>query len=162
MNTTVGVYATHEQAIEAVQELKRAGYPVEKVSLIGKAVIIDDLMHVKYKRGIKNVPAIIGAIAGPILGMLTGMKLFAIPGLGFLFGIGAAIGAMAGFSIGIITGGVISLFANLIIRSRTVLKYHEHLEEKGFQIIVHGNEKDVNKAKEILDSHWESKEANSH
>ena len=40
MNTTVGVYDTHEKAIEAVQELKRAGYPVQQVSLIGKAVII--------------------------------------------------------------------------------------------------------------------------
>jgi len=48
MNTIVGVYATHEKAIEAVQELKRAGYPVQQVSLIGKAAIIDDLMHVKH------------------------------------------------------------------------------------------------------------------
>jgi hypothetical protein len=161
MNTTVGVYATHEQAIEAVQELKRAGYPVQQVSLIGKAVIIDDLMHVTQNRGIKNVPAIIGAIAGPILGMLSGMKLLAIPGLGFLFGIGAAVGAMAGFSIGILSGGAISLLAILVIRSRSVLKYHEHLEEKGFQIIVHGTEKDANKAKEILDSHRQSMETNS-
>ena len=162
MNTTVGEYATHEQAIEAVQELNRAEYPVQQVSLIGKAVIIDDLLHIKHNRMIKNVPAIIGAIAGPILGMLTGMKLFAIPGLGFLFGIGAAVGAMAGLSIGIVSGGVISLFAILLIRSRNVLKYHEHLEEKGFQIIVHGNEKDVIKAKEILDRHREFMETNSH
>ncbi len=155
MNTAVGEYATHEQAIEAVQELNRAGYPVQQVSLIGKAVIIDDLIHTKHKP-IENVPAIIGAIVGPILGMLTGMKIFAIPGLGFLFGIGAMIGAMAGFSIGILSGGVISLIAVLIIRSRTVVKYHEHLEEKGYQIIVHGNENDVNKAKELLDRHRES------
>jgi len=105
MNATAVVYATHEQAIEAVQELKRTGYPIQQISLIGKAVIIDDLMHVKQNRGIKNIPVIIGAIAGPILGMLSGMKLFAIPGLGFLFGIGAMIGALAGFSIGIFTGG---------------------------------------------------------
>ncbi len=162
MNTTVGVYVTHDEAIEAVRKLKNAGYPVQKVSLIGKAVIIDDLMHVSQNKGIKNVPAIIGAIAGPILGMLSGMKLFAIPGLGFLFGIGGLIGALAGFSIGIFTGGAISLLAILIIKSRAVLKYREHLEEKGFQIIVHGDANDVSKAKAILDSHEESLEANSH
>lgn len=156
MNTTVGVYDTHEKAIEAVQELKRAGYPVQQVSLIGKAVIIDDLMHVRHNRGIKNVPAIIGAILGPMLGLLTGVKLFAIPGFGFLFGIGAVLGAMAGFSLGIAGGGVISLAAILVIRSRAVLKYHEHIEEKGFQVIAHGNENEVNKAKQILDSHKNS------
>ena len=152
MNKTVGVYDTHEKAIEAVEELKRAGYPVQQVSLIGEAVIIDDLMHVRKNRWIKNVPAIIGAIAGPILGLLAGVKLFAIPGLGFLFGIGAALGALAGFSLGIACGGAISLIAILVIRSRTVLKYREHFEEKGFKVIAHGNDKEVNKAKEILDS----------
>jgi hypothetical protein len=153
MNTTVGVYDTHEKAIEAVQELKRAGYPVQQISLIGKAVIIDDLMHVKHNRRIKNVPAITGAILGPILGVLTGVKLFAIPGLGFLFGIGAVLGALAGFSLGIVGGGVITLVAILVIKSGAVLKYREHIEEKGFQVIAHGNDAEVNKAKEILDGY---------
>jgi hypothetical protein len=102
------------------------------------------------------VPAIIGAILGPILGLLTGMKLFAIPGFGFLFGIGGVLGAIAGFSLGIAGGGVISLFAILVIRSRARLKYREHIEEKGFQVIAHGNENEVNKAKLILDSHKNS------
>jgi hypothetical protein len=153
MNTTVGVYDTHEKAIEAVQELKRAGYPVQQISIIGKAVVIDDLMHVKHNRRIKNVPAIAGAILGPILGILTGVKLFAIPGLGFLFGIGAVLGALAGFSLGIACGGVLSLIAILVIKSRAVLKYNEHIEEKGFQVIAHGNDAEVNKAKEILDGY---------
>ena len=153
MNTTVGVYDTHEKAIEAVEKLKRAGFPVQQVSLIGKAVVIDDLMRVKNNRKIKNAPAIIGAILGPLLGILTGLKLFAIPGLGFLFGIGAILGALAGFSLGIVGGGILSLIAILVIKSRSVLKHHEHIEEKGFQVIAHGNNEEVNKAKEILDSH---------
>ena len=153
MNTIVGIYSTHEKAIEAIEELKRTGYPIQQVSLIGKAVVIDDLMHIKNNRKIKNAPAIIGAILGPILGILAGVKIFALPGLGFLFGIGAVLGALAGFSLGIACGGVLSLIAILVIKSRSVLKYHEHIEEKGFQIIAHGNNEEVNKAKEILDSY---------
>ena len=153
MNTIAGVYASHEKAIEAVQELKRAGYPVEQVSLIGKAVIIDDLMHVRHNRWIKNTPAIIGAILGPIVGLLTGIKIFTIPGLGFLFGIGPLLGALAGFSLGIAGGGVLSLVAILVIKSRSLLKYHEHLEEKGFQVIAHGTTEEGNKAKVILDGY---------
>jgi hypothetical protein len=162
MNTTIGVYDTHEKAIKAVEELKRTGFPVQQVSLIGKAVVIDDLMHVKHNRRIKNVPAITGAILGPILGILTGVKLFAIPGFGFLFGIGPILGALAGFSLGIAFGGAISLFAILVIRSRALLKYHEHTEEKGFQVVAHGNIDEINKAKEILKSKKESVEPKSH
>jgi membrane protein DedA with SNARE-associated domain len=119
-------------------------------------------MHVKHNRGIKNVPAIIGAIVGPILGLLSGVKLFAIPGFGFLFGIGAVLGALAGFSLGIAGGGIISLAAILVIRNRARLKYHEHFEEKGFQVIAHGNENEVKKAKQILDSYKNSMGPNSH
>ena len=153
MNTTVGEYDTHETAIEAVEELKRAGFPVQQVSLIGKAVIIDDLMHVKTNRWIKNAPAIVGVILGPILGLLTGVKIIAIPGLGFLFGTGPVLGILAGFSLGIACGGFLSLIAILAIKSRSKLKYHEHIEERGFQVIAHGSIEEINKAKEILASY---------
>ncbi len=110
-------------------------------------------MHFKKNRWIKNKPAIIGAIAGPILGILTGVKIFAIPGLGFLYGTGAALGALAGFSLGIVCGGIISLFSILLIKSHVFLKYHEHIEEKRFQVIAHGTKEDANRAIKILDGY---------
>jgi len=151
MNTVVGAYATHEKAIEAVEALKCARYPVQQISLIGKAVIIDDLMHVNHTSWKKNVPVITGAILGPFLGILTGTQLFAIPGFGFLYGIGAVLGALAGFSLGIVGGGVFTLLATLVVKSRSVVKYKEHMEERGFQVITHGNKEDVKRAKEILE-----------
>jgi len=160
MNTIVGTFSTHEKAIEAVEKLKLSGYPVEQISLIGKAVIIDDLIHVKYYSWIKNAPAIVGAILGPILGMLMGVKILPIPGFGFPFGAGAFVGALAGFSFGLAGGGVLSLLAIFAIKRRSVLKYNEHVEEKGFQVIAHGNNKEVNQAKEILESYKAKEEIN--
>ncbi len=156
MKKTVGVYSTHEKAIEVVQEFKNAGYPVQQLSIIGKSIVVDDLMHISTNMWIKNVPAFVGAGIGPILGILTGLKLFAIPGLGFLFGIGAIPGALAGFSLGLAFGGVISLIAILVIKSRSVLKYREHTVEKGFQVIAHGNSEQINQAKEIFATNREN------
>ena len=153
LNTVVGIYTSHEKAIEAVEELKRTGYPVEQVSLIGMAVIINDLMHIRHYRRLKNTPAIIGGILGPILGILSGLKVFIIPGFGFLFGTGVILGALAGFSIGIVGGGVISLLTILLVKRHNKLKYSEHFEEKGFQVIAHGNKADINKAKAILEGY---------
>jgi len=153
MNTAVGLYASHEKAIEAVLLLGQAGYPVQKVSLLGKAVIIDDLLYVKSNKWIKNVPVTLGAILGPILGILTGMNVLAIPGFGFLSGTGVMLGALAGFSMGIVAGGVPSLFATLVIKTRAVLKYKEHTEERGFRVIAHGTSIEIEKAREILRTH---------
>ncbi len=157
MNTTIGVYDTHEKAIEAVGVLKGAGFPVQQLSLIGKAAIIDDLMRVKSTKWIINTPAIIGAIIGPTLGILAGARIIVIPGLGFLSGIGAFLGALAGFSLGLAAGGMVSLILTLAIKKVFVLKYHEHIEEKGFQVVVHGNNEDTNKAKVILEHSMELK-----
>ena len=121
MKKIVGLYSTHEKAIEVVQEFKNAGYPVQQLSIIGKSIVVDDLMYISTNTWVKNVPALVGAGIGPILGILTGLKLFTISGLGFLFGIGAIPGALAGFSLGFAFGGVISLIAILVIKSRFYL-----------------------------------------
>ena len=153
MNTTIGVYPTHEKAIEALEALKSAGYPVQQISLIGKAVIVDDLMKVNYTGWKKNIPVMTGAILGPCLGILAGVNIFAIPGFGFLSGTGIAVGALAGFSIGIVAGGVFTLGSTLLIKSRSVLEYKEHIVEKGFQVIAHGNNEEIKRAKEILENY---------
>ena len=161
MKTVVGVYETHERAIEAVEELKRAGYPIGQVSLVGKSEVINDLIHVSYNRWIKNVPVLIGVIAGPIVGLLSGVKLISIPGIRFLYGMGAFAGAMAGFSLGMVCGGVLSLIAILVIKRRGVIKYREHTMKKGFQLIAHGNKAGVNEAKTILKKFEDQLESNS-
>lgn len=153
MNTTIGVYPTHEKAIEALEALKSAGYPVQQISLIGKAVIVDDLLKVKYTGWKKNVPVLTGAIVGPLLGISAGVKLFAIPGFGFLLGTGAVVGALAGFSIGIAAGGVFTLISTLLVKSRAILTYKEHIVEKGFQVIVHGNVEEIKRARGILEEY---------
>jgi uncharacterized membrane protein len=151
MNKTIGKCATHEKAIEAILELKRSGYPVEKVSLVGKAVIVDDHLYVTNNKWLKNIPAIVGAVLGPILGILIGLKIIAFPGFGFLFGVGAKIGALAGFSIGIAAGGIVSLISILVFKSRHFLNYDEHSKEQSFRVIAYGSTEEVNRAKTILD-----------
>ena len=163
MKSTIGVYASHKKAIEAIRELKDSGYPVQQVSLIGKAKIIDDHMHISQNRWMKDGPVSIGVILGPILGVLTGAGIFSIPGLGFIFGAGAVIGAFAGFDIGLVGGGIVSLLTTLGMKRDEALKYHEHLEEKRFLVVAQGNQEQVRKAREILhDHHSEYMVANCH
>jgi hypothetical protein len=150
MKAKVAVYDTHEKAVSALNKLKEAGFPIKKTSLIGKAELIDDHMHVKSFDSIKNAPLAIGAIAGPIIGALSGIGIFAIPGFGFLFGAGAIIGAIGGFDLGIMGGGILSLLAFLGITKDTVVKYEEHINEGKFLLIVHGEVEEIEKAEHIL------------
>ena len=156
MNATIGIYDNHELAVEAVQKLKDSGFPVSELSIIGLAEteVVDDQMHIMPKSPIKAGGLGAGTALGTTLGVLTGIGVFAIPGVGFLYGAGALVGAIAGFDFGIMGGGIASALATTFgIEHELGKKYHDLLVEGKFIVAVHGKDADVAKAQEVLNEH---------
>ncbi len=156
MNATIGVYDNHDLAVEAVQKLRDQNFPVKEVSIIGltHSEDVDKNMHITEHSPIKAGGVATGAVLGTTLGVLTGIGMFAIPGVGFLYAAGALVGAVAGFDFGLIGGGIASAISTTMgIRHEDAQKYHDALAEGKFLLVVHGSDKDVNTAKDILDEH---------
>ena len=155
MKAAIGVYDTHADAIDALKQLKDSGYPEKSLSLIGKADALE-YQVVFRNTNLMNVAGAevgISAVIGSTLGVLTGVGLFAIPGLGFLFGAGALVGAIAGFDFGLIGGGVISALTVTGIATADVEEYETHLKEGRFLVVAQGSPEEVQKAKDILHGH---------
>lgn len=150
MKAKVALFQTHKEAIDALQKLDDAGFPMKHVSLIGKAEVVDDHLHVKNLEPLKNAPVLIGTSAGLVAGLLTGMGVFAIPGFGFLYGAGALVGALAGFDIGLAGGGFATLLATAGIQKDHVIAFEEHVNEGKFLVIVNGPIEEVDRAEHIL------------
>jgi hypothetical protein len=153
MKSQVAVYSSHEKALQAIKVLKESDFPMRHVSLLGKAEIIDDHIHVRSLDPVKNTPVLLGVSAGTILGLLSGIGAFAIPGFGFLYGAGALIGLIAGFDVGLVSGGLITLLATLGIQKDKLVRCQEHLDEGNFLVIVNGPQREIEKARKILHSH---------
>jgi uncharacterized membrane protein len=155
MNATIGVYDDHGLAVEAVEKLKDSGYPVSQLSILGKAEteIIDEEMHITTKYPLKLAGLGVGTALGTTLGILAGVGIFAIPGLGFLYGAGALVGAIAGFDFGLIGGGIASVLETVGVKDENLEKYHDALEQGKFIVVAHGNETEVNNARTILHAH---------
>jgi hypothetical protein len=150
MKLTVGIYDNHKLALEAIEVLKNKGFPVNQLSLIGQAKIIDDNIRVISNEPLKNAGIGIGVVLGTTLGVLSGVSVFAIPGFGFIYGAGAIIGAIAGFDVGLVGGGIVSLLTTIGIKKDKVVKYSEHLNEGKYLVIAQGDEEEVKKAKILL------------
>jgi hypothetical protein len=150
MKSQVAVYSTHENALNAVKALKNNNFPMNRVSILGKAEIIDDHLHVRSLDPLKNTPALLGVGTGTVLGLLSGVGAFAIPGFGFLYGAGALIGAIGGFDVGVVTGGIVTLLATIGIKKDKIVRCHEHLKEGKFLVIVNGTVTDIENAEHIL------------
>ncbi|MCW3122047.1 MAG: hypothetical protein JWQ38_1539 [Flavipsychrobacter sp.] len=155
MNATIGIYDNHDLAVEAVQKLKDANYPVNQLSIMGKAQEegVDSEMHITPKSPIKVAGLGVGTALGTTLGVLAGVGVFAIPGLGFLYGAGALVGAIAGFDFGLIGGGIASVLATVGVKDENMKKYHDALDAGKFIVVAHGSEEDVNKARMELHTH---------
>ena len=149
-NTIVGVYDTHLDAIKALEALKESGLPVGNISFVSKADIIESKLHAAISDNEANVPVEIGVVLGPVLGILSGLSIVAIPGLGFIYGAGLAVGALVGFDFGLIGGGIATMLIKLGINNDKTSFYHKHLENGKYIITITGNEELAEKAKVIM------------
>lgn len=157
MRTVVGVYENHHDAVQAVRELKAAGYSTKQISLIGKvkdtAGLEDPIEEDNVRMKFAGTELGVTAIAGSTIGLLTGVGLFAIPGLGFLFGAGALVGAIAGFDIGLIGGGIIAALTLPGIKGDTAKQYEKEVSEGKILLIIQGTETEAAEANTLLHSH---------
>ena len=154
MKAIAAVYESHEKAYNALKTLKEAQFPEKQLSLVGRAEEVNGELHIKslQQEEVKTLgtPVGVGAIAGSVAGLLTGVGIFAIPGFGFLYGAGAVLGAIAGFDFGAIGGTLASVLSAVGIHSDYVKDYEKYINEGKIVLVVHGNHKEIEKAKEVL------------
>lgn len=150
MKKSIAIFSSHDEAIHALEALKEGGININKISLIGKAEIVDDKVHVKSNKALIAAPTVAGTVIGTSIGLMTGIGLFAIPGLGVLFGAGAIVGALAGFDFGLIAGGTATILLEMGVKEDHVM-YEEHIREGNFLMFINGNEDEIARAEKIIE-----------
>jgi len=155
MKATIGVYENHEEALEAIIELKKEGYPVQHIHIIGFSGTedMDREMHLTTHRALTTGGVATGVTIGAAVGLLAGAGLLMIPGLGFLYSAGALVGALGGADLGLLGGGIITLLLNYGMHEKLAEKYETELLEGKYLLIVKGSNAEIEQAKDILTEH---------
>lgn len=98
------IYDTHEEAEEAVRELERSGFDMQKLSIVGKDYQTEEDVVGYYTTGDRMKSwGKTGAFWGGIWGLLFGSAFFFIPGIGPLL----AAGPLVGWIIDALEGAVV-------------------------------------------------------
>lgn len=105
----LGVYDTQDRAQTALDALGEQDYPMDRVSLLGKAGAPgDDPMGVYYAGVGERMKGwgTMGALWGGLWGLISGAAgMFLVPGLGPLLAAGPIVDALAGAAAGAGIGG---------------------------------------------------------
>ncbi len=154
-NSCVAIYNTHTEAENAIRELQKSGYEMEKLSIVGKDYHTEEDVVGYYNAGNRmKYWGKFGAFWGGIWGLLLGSAFFWVPGVGPLVVGGPLVSVIVGGLEGALAvGGLSALGAGLFsigIPKDSIIKYETAIRSDKFMVVAHGSITDVQKAQNIL------------
>ncbi|MEH1910275.1 general stress protein [Nostoc sp.] len=163
-HTVVAHFPSHAEAERVVLDLRKSGFDMQKLSIIGK-----DYQTTEHVRGFLTWKdaAIAGAagggywgsFVGGLFGILAGAGVLFVPGIAPIIIAGPIAGVLAGWLEGTLVGavgaaavgGLAGALSGLGIPKHEVLKYETQIQAGEFIILVTGSNEDVSQAKQMLD-----------
>ncbi|PZE20681.1 general stress protein [Paenibacillus xerothermodurans] len=135
----VGVFRTEEQAIQAIEGLKRQGYRSDEISVITKNR--EDMENLEMETGSKAPEGVAtGAAAGGMLGgaagLLAGLGLLAVPGVGPILAAGPIATTLTGVAVGAGAGGLVGGLIGLGIPEEEANRYNDYVNEGNILVMV--------------------------
>ena len=166
-NTCVATYKTHHAADDAVKHLQKAGFEINRISVIGNDYHTEEHAGGYYNTGDRmKAWGKLGAFWGGLWGVLLGAAFFVIPGVGPLVVAGPLVAAIVGGLEGaVVVGGLSALGAGLVslgIPKDSVVRYEESLAAGSFLVLYSGSEKDVASAAASLMESTDHQQVETH
>lgn len=158
----VGLFSSRREAESALTELKDAGFPMTRISIIAKDADREgDIAGVETQERVGNkadegakAGAVTGATLGGITGLLVGLGTLAIPGVGPVLLAGeiatTLATAAAGAGIGAATGGLLGALVGLGIPEERARVYNDRVSRGDYLVIVEGTDDEIHRAESVL------------
>ena len=149
-----GVFNSRDVAEQATEELMKAGFAAEDISILmsettqGREFAVKE--STKAPEGAAT-GATIGGVLGAIAVGLAAIGTLAIPGVN-LMAAGPIVAALTGLGAGAATGGIAGALIGLGIPEHEAKFYHEEIEQGGILVGVYAHKDRVGLAREILEA----------
>ncbi len=155
INASVSICNSHQEAEAAIQTLKKFGFDVRKLSLIGKGYHSEEHPVGFYSTGDKiRAWGSTGAFWGSMWGILMAPAVFLLPPLGMVTMAGPIVSVVISALEGaVLVGGLSAVGAALSqmgVPKDQVILYETALKADKYVLMVHGSDDEVARAKSIL------------
>jgi stress response protein YsnF len=151
--TVIGTYEDMQTASAVVNDLVKAGFDRNNISIIADNADDRHSSYVSQEGSGDDVGkgAGIGAALGGVGGLLVGLGALAIPGIGPFVAAGPIAAALAGAGIGAVTGGVIGALVDLGIPEEEAHIYSESIRHGNVLVAAQVPDNQVAQASRIME-----------
>jgi hypothetical protein len=154
-NSVVAIFKSHVEAETAVKELQRAGYDMQKLSIVGRDYHTDENVVGYYNAGDRmKYWGKLGAYWGGFWGLLFGSGFFLVPGVGPLLVAGPLVGWIVAALEGAAVVGSLSVLGaglfSLGIPKDSILQYETAVKSGKYLVIAHGSDAETLRARDII------------
>jgi hypothetical protein len=151
----VATYDTHVVAENAVKALQRSGFDMKRISIIGKDYSTEEHVVGFFNAGDRaKFFGKFGAFWGGLFGVLFGAAFLFVPVVGHI----VVLGPLASIIVGGLEGAALVGGASALVGALTalgiprdsVLRYETAIKANTFLLVVHGDAKDIQRARDVL------------
>lgn len=137
--SVVGYYDNENEAIDAIEDLKRKGHSTEDISVLSKSR--DEVETVTEETGTHAgegaaTGALTGGALGGLGGVLAGLGALAIPGIGPIVAAGPIVAGLTGAAAGAGVGGLAGALIGMGIPENEAKEYETRFNEGKILVLL--------------------------
>jgi hypothetical protein len=147
----IAVFDDLEAVQRAIAKLADEGFPIDRISIIGKDLQSELRVNGFVTMGdIARPSAATGAWVGGLFGLLSGTALLFVPGAGPLIVLGPLAAGALGAAQGALLGGAVGAVLGHFVAKEKLPKYERLVATGSYLVVIYGMEDEVERARRIL------------
>jgi hypothetical protein len=153
----IGTFPSRQRAIQAFNELRKTGFPMQKISVLAKnpdgneqlgSADMDERAITPVEGARAGV--VQGGTTGGLLALIGGLTVLIIPGFGPALAAEPVLATLLGSGAAATAGGLVGALRGWFIPEEQARFYNERVSQRNYLVTVEGTEDEIRQAETVL------------
>ena len=153
----IGTFRSRQRAIRAFDELKKTGFPMNKIFVLTKYPTDSEQLGGVGRSGLSLTPgegaaagAVVGATRGGSLALVAGLGALLVPGFGQALAVESLLVTLVASGASAATGGLVGAVRGWFLPEEPAIFYNDQVSQEVYLVTVRGTKNEIRRAEPIL------------
>jgi hypothetical protein len=153
----IGTFRSRQRAIQAFDELKNTGFPMNKISVLTKYPTDSEQLGSTSRSELSLTPgegaaagAVVGATIGGSLALVAGLGALLVPGFGQALAVESLLLTLVGSGASAVAGGLVGAVRGWFLPEEPAIFHNHQVSQEVYLVTVRGTRNEIRRAEPIL------------